>query len=363
MKFLSNSPICHMTANTFPQLPNPSVVTLTANQHFAVNRWNTNYSAPTQSPSYAETQPQPSSPGNLPMAMDPILAVVSNPTGHQVRRHLGDNFSQKIKMRTNCFVVTVDSRFIISCGFWDNSFRVFSADTAKIVQIIFGHFGLVTCLARSECNITSDCYIASGSEDCTVLLWHWNARAQSIVGEGEHPTPRAVLTGHDQPVSCVVISAELGLVISGSNDGPILVHTTFGDLLRSLDTPPSLSSPSNLVLSREGFVVSNFPNGHVVAFTANGNRLRHEVHNDNIQCLVMSRDGEYLITGGDRGIVEVWRTFNLALLYAFPACDSGIRSLALSHDQKFLMAGLSTGSVVVFHIDFNRWHHEFQQRY
>ena len=46
---------------------------------------------------------------------------------------------------------------------------------------------------------------------------HWNARAQSIVGEAEHPTPRAVLTGHDQPVSCVVISAELGLVISGSN--------------------------------------------------------------------------------------------------------------------------------------------------
>ena len=44
MKFLSNSPICHMTANTFPQLPNPSVVTVTANQHFAVNRWNTNYS-------------------------------------------------------------------------------------------------------------------------------------------------------------------------------------------------------------------------------------------------------------------------------------------------------------------------------
>ena len=51
---------------------------------------------------------------------------------------------------------------------------------------------------------------------------HWNARAQSIVGEGEHPTPRAVLTGHDQPVSCVVISAELGLVISGSNGNFII---------------------------------------------------------------------------------------------------------------------------------------------
>ena len=53
-----------------------------------------------------------------------------------------------------------------------------------------------------------------------------------------------------------------------------------------------------------------------------------------MQCVLLSRDGEYLITGGDRGVVEVWRTFNLALLYAYPACDSGVRSLALTHDQK-----------------------------
>ena len=137
--------------------------------------------------------------------MDPVLAVVTNSTGQQVspavrgemgfylslflslqaRRHLGDDFSQKIKMRTNTFVATVDSRFVIAAGFWDNSFRVFSAETAKITQIIFGHWGVVTCLARSECNNTSDCYIVSGSEDCTVLLWHWNARSKAIVGEGE----------------------------------------------------------------------------------------------------------------------------------------------------------------------------------
>ena len=30
---------------------------------------------------------------------------------------------------------------------------------------------------------------------------------------------------------------------------------------------------------------------------------------------------------------------------------------------RFLLAGLATGTIVVFHIDFNRWHHEFQQRY
>ncbi|KAK6626033.1 hypothetical protein RUM43_006337 [Polyplax serrata] len=305
MKFPSNSPIVHISANTYPQLPLPAVVTVTAGQQFAVNRWNCNYSGSVQSPTYADANQHSGS--NLPLSMDPILS--------------------------------------------------------KIVQIVFGHYGVVTCLSRSECNITSDCYIASGSADCTVLLWHWNARTQTIVGEGELPTPRATLTGHDQAVSVVVISAELGLVVSGSVNGPVLVHTTFGDLLRSLEPPSGFNSPENIAMSREGVIVVNYEKGQVVAFTINGNRLRHESHNDNLQCLLLSRDGEYLMTGGDKGIVEVWRTFSLALLYAFPACDAPVRSLALSHDQKFLLAGLSTGTIVVLHIDFNRWHHEFQQRY
>jgi len=51
MKFLSNSPVCHLTANTFPQLPLPAVVSVTANQHFAVNRWNNAYAGTQASPS------------------------------------------------------------------------------------------------------------------------------------------------------------------------------------------------------------------------------------------------------------------------------------------------------------------------
>jgi hypothetical protein len=47
------------------------------------------FSAPTQSPSYAEAQPQVQGSGSLPLSMDPVLAVVSNATGHQVlkKRH------------------------------------------------------------------------------------------------------------------------------------------------------------------------------------------------------------------------------------------------------------------------------------
>ncbi|CAN8032406.1 unnamed protein product, partial [Ixodes persulcatus] len=360
MKFLSNSPICHISANTYPQLPLPSIVTVTCNQNFAVNRWNCNYSVPMHSPTYSDTnQPQAS---QLPLAMDPLLMM--NVAPH--KRHLGDTFSQHVRMRSCCFVTTVDSRFLVACGFWDKSFRVFSTESAKIIQIIYGHFGVVTCLARSECNITSDCYIASGSEDCTVLLWHWNARTQTIAGDNANPdipTPRATLTGHENEVTCIVVSAELGLVISGSRAGPVLVHTTSGDLLRSLEAPEHFGSPELCSLSREGMVLVCYGLGNICNFTINGRRLRSESHHDNLQCLTLSRDGEYMVTGSESGVVEVWRTFNLALLYAFPACEGGVRSLALSHDQKFLLAGLTNGSISVFYIDFNRWHHEFQQRY
>lgn len=50
-------------------------------------------------------------------------------------------------------------------------------------QVIYGHCDVVTCLARSESNLFADCYIASGSLDCTVVLWHWNAQTQLIAGE------------------------------------------------------------------------------------------------------------------------------------------------------------------------------------
>ena len=59
--------------------------------------------------------------------------AVSQQTGSSppARRHLGDNFSQRLEMRYNSFITTVDSKFIIACGFWDNSFRVFSTDTGE----------------------------------------------------------------------------------------------------------------------------------------------------------------------------------------------------------------------------------------
>ncbi|XP_064636479.1 neurobeachin-like isoform X3 [Lineus longissimus] len=359
MKFLSNSPVTHVAANTHPSVPVPAVTTITCNHNFAVNRWNQNVGSQVPSPSYAEktdTQPQ------LPLSMDQLLVLGTN----LHKRTLGDNFDQRLHVTNSHFLTTSENKVIIACGFWDKSFRTFSTDAARILQVIFGHFDIVTCLARSECNVSQDCYVVSGSKDCTAMVWLWSSKHQAIVGENgslDNPTPKVTLTGHQAEVTCVAVSAEMGLVFTGSKNGPCLVHTTHGDLLRSLEPPTSYKCPNIISFAREGYIIVNYDSGNMATYSVNGKLLRNVEHNDNVQSLTLSRDGAYMIMGGDNGIVEVWRTHDLNLLYTYPTCDSSVRSLALSHDQKYLLAGLATGCLIVFNIDFNKWHHEFQERY
>lgn len=54
-----------------------------------------------------------------------------------------------------------------------------------------------------------------------------------------------------------------------------------------------------------------------------------------LQAMFLSRDGQYLLMGGDGGVVSVWQVHDLKQLFTYPGCDAGIRSMAMSHDQRY----------------------------
>lgn len=56
-----------------------------------------------------------------------------------------------------------------------------------------------------------------------------------------------------------------------------------------------------------------------------------------LQAMLLSSDGQTLVTGGDNGVVEVWQACDFKQLYIYPGCDAGIRAMDLSHDQRFGM--------------------------
>lgn len=353
LKFPSNSPVTHVAANTQPGLTSPAIITVTANRLFAVNKWHglTGH----QSSTVQDQQYQ------LPVEIDPLIA--NNVGSH--RRQISDLLDQSIQISSQCFVITADNRFILLCGFWDKSFRVYSTDSGKLTQIVFGHRDVVTCLARSESYIGGDCYVLSGSRDATLLLWYWNGKHNSI-GESpgtEFTTPRAILTGHDCEVTCASVCAELGLVISGCKEGPCLIHSMNGDLLRTLESPERCLRPRLIQSSTEGHCIIYYDKGQFCHFTVNGKLLGHMEVEDSIKAMYLSRDGQYLLTGGDGGVISVWQVYNLKQLFTYPGCDAGIRSMAMSHDQRCIITGMASGSIVLFYNDFNRWHHEYQTRY
>uniref|UniRef100_A0A5S6QKC9 Putative neurobeachin homolog n=1 Tax=Trichuris muris TaxID=70415 RepID=A0A5S6QKC9_TRIMR len=369
MKFISNSPVVHLSANTYSQLQNPTVVSVTASLCFALNRWNNSFTSNVGShlsPPSGES-PAQNVPVSLPLTVDPLLAA-GNPASPVARRVLGDSLEPHTSAKWNNFVTTADSKYMFVCGYPDHSFRLLETDNARVKQVLYGHKAVVTCLARSECGISSDCFLASGSRDCTVLLWHWNAKQGLLVGEhassSDSVSPKAILIGHDCEISCIHVSAEHGLVISASVGGALLIHTTQGDLLRCL-RPSGLEfkSPRIVLMSRECFIVVCYDEGNLCLFTTSGRLIKHIATDSNITCMCLSRDGEYFVMGTQEGRVSVYSVLELTCLHQYCACDSAVKSIALVHNHRFILAGLATGAIVVYNVDFNRWHHEYSQRY
>ncbi|KAK6049460.1 WD domain, G-beta repeat protein [Cooperia oncophora] len=138
------------------------------------------------------------------------------------------------------------------------------------------------------------------------------------------------------------------------------MHTTSGELLRRWS---SRQRVSQLLMSRECVVMAIYGHHSFVTLTTTANQLDEAVADDKVECACLTRDGEYVITGSENGRCTVWRLFPLQKLYAFQQVDSAIRSVAVSANHRFVLAGLDSGSIVVFNVDFNRWHYEYKTRY
>ncbi|VDP99428.1 unnamed protein product [Trichobilharzia regenti] len=181
----------------------------------------------------------------------------------------------------------------------------------RLIQAVFGHSDIVTCLARSECHFSQYYYLASGSRDCTVMLWMFSMQRLCVVTSQGTPKPVVILNGHEASIKCISLSAELGLVLSGSvsyllgqfDHSWLSVYTLNGKLLHSNDLG----------------ILSNNTNSSIVY---------------HINAMLFSDCGRYILVAGNDGVIWILRSYNLLPVHAFPKCDTSVESLSLSHDQR-----------------------------
>ncbi|XP_012575949.1 PREDICTED: neurobeachin-like protein 2 [Condylura cristata] len=148
--------------------------------------------------------------------------------------------------------VAPDGKLLFSGGHWDSSLRVTALPRGKLLSQLHHHLDVVTCLALDTCGI----YLISGSRDTTCMVWRLLHQGGLSIGLASKPVQ--VLYGHEAAVSCVAISTELDMAVSGSEDGTVIIHTVRRGQFVAALRPPGAALPgpvSHLALGSEGQIV------------------------------------------------------------------------------------------------------------
>lgn len=181
-------------------------------------------------------------------------------------------FSPSISLTSRLFALSHDGKYIFSGGHWDSSLRVYSLSKSKTIHSIIRHTGIITCLS-----LDSTGYIlVTGSRDATCIIWYLSSsidQDSSIFLQSER-----ILYGHRSEITCLCVSSELDLVITGSLDGTCNLYTIErGTYLRTLrPTHENLDPIKNMRLSDERHLVVQTENEqtHLFLYSINGNLIR-----------------------------------------------------------------------------------------
>ncbi|CAL8247132.1 unnamed protein product [Lota lota] len=273
-------------------------------------------------------------------------------TNPKTQRFLSGPFSPGLDISSRVLVVSNDGRLLFSGGHWDCSLRVTQLGKGKLLGRICRHIDVVTCLALDLCGI----YLISGSRDTSCIVWQ--VLQQAGFSSGISPRPVQVLCGHDQEVTCVAISTELDMAVSGSKDGTVIVHSVRrGQFLRTLRPPGESVVPahiSQLLVGMEGHIVVHTAlEGRPTAkgsyslfvYSVNGCLLSRVLLEEEVTALHLF--SEYVILGTLQGNLQIRHLSSLDVVVAPLALKLPVRSVSVTKECSHILVGLDDGKLIV----------------
>ncbi len=276
---------------------------------------------------------------------------------------------------------------LVTCGYWDYSIKIHSTDDWQMqCSETGGHQGPIRCLA-----IASDgALMITGGQDSTCRVWVVDHPDMAVAlsdgyvqtALGGHSNTKndgdkllrccRVLWGHEAPVTCVDLSSDLDVAVSGSSDGVICVHgIRQGNFIRSFRPGPlSVSTdPQQLqqqryevaaraiALDTSGVVVVHMDDGGLHTYTVNGVKLCSAGAGEKLHDIQICSNGEILVTGGDRCQVVIRTVMDLRIRSCLDVSRHGpIRCIALTPEDlnpipQFLFVGSDDGTITIIDQD------------
>ncbi|NXW51293.1 NBEL2 protein, partial [Nyctiprogne leucopyga] len=270
----------------------------------------------------------------------------------KTQRFLQGPFAPGVDLCSHTLAVSPDGKLLFSGGHWDNSLRVTSLAKGKVIGHITRHIDVVTCLSLDLCGI----YLISGSRDTTCMVWQ--VLQQGGFSSGLAPKPVQVLYGHDAEVTCVAISTELDMAVSGSKDGSIIIHTIRrGLFIRSLQPPGDTSPPavlSHLAVGPEGQVVAQTTVGQRAClkdrfalhlYSVNGKHLSSVPLDEEVTAMCLTE--EFVVLGTMQCRLEIRDLQSLKVAVSPVPMRVPVHSVSVTKEKSHILVGLEDGKLIV----------------
>ncbi|XP_071415968.1 neurobeachin-like protein 2 isoform X2 [Pithys albifrons albifrons] len=270
----------------------------------------------------------------------------------KTQRVLQGPFAPGTELSARTLAVSPDGKLLFSGGHWDNSLRVTSLAKGKVVAHITRHIDVVTCLSLDLCGI----YLISGSRDTTCMVWQ--VLQQGGFSSGLAPKPVQVLYGHDAEVTCVAISTELDMAVSGSKDGTIITHTVRRGLFIRSVRPPGESCPPallcHLAVGPEGQVVAQSAAGQrpclkaaaaLHLYSVNGKLLASEPLEQEVTAMCLTED--FVVLGTTQCGLEIRELHSLRAAVPPVPMRVPVHSVSVTKEKSHILVGLEDGKLIV----------------
>ncbi|XP_054201815.1 neurobeachin-like protein 2 isoform X5 [Homo sapiens] len=270
---------------------------------------------------------------------------------HKTQRLLSGPWVPGSGVSGQALAVAPDGKLLFSGGHWDGSLRVTALPRGKLLSQLSCHLDVVTCLALDTCGI----YLISGSRDTTCMVWR--LLHQGGLSVGLAPKPVQVLYGHGAAVSCVAISTELDMAVSGSEDGTVIIHTVRRGQFVAALRPLGATFPGpifHLALGSEGQIVVQSsawerPGAQVTyslhLYSVNGKLRASLPLAEQPTALTVTED--FVLLGTAQCALHILQ-LNTLLPAAPPLpMKVAIRSVAVTKERSHVLVGLEDGKLIV----------------
>lgn len=261
------------------------------------------------------------------------------------------------------------SVLIASCGYWDDTVKIHTSDTFRVVASeTGGHRGPIRCLSTGDDgglmitggNDGARIWVVDRPDMAAALSDGYTQTALGASTDGEQLIRCChVLWGHDSPVVCVDLNSDLDLAVSGDESGRICIHTLRrGEFVRSFDPPAVSRSDSagavrRLSLGPSGILVAHMDDTGLHTFTVNGVRLCSIDAGEKLNDMRICSDDQILISGGERCQVLVRTVTDLRVCSMLDLSKHGaITCIGLTPEdlnpvEQFLFIGSENGMITL----------------